>query len=81
MNRVVVLSLMLLLLLPLTFSISIKELLARYNFFAVTAQMNVTHYADFMVDSNNNGINDTLVFELTTNNAAGCFIFAFNLFD
>jgi len=76
-----VIFLILVLLLPLVYSISIKELLARYNFFAVTAQMNVTNYSDFMVDGNNNGINDTLVFELTTNNAAGSFIFAINLFD
>ena len=66
---------------PLAYPISIKELLARYNFFAVTAQMNVTSYADFMIDGNNNGINDTLVFELATNNAAGSFIFVISLFD
>ncbi len=66
---------------PVAYSISIKELLARYSFFAVTAQMNLTGYRDFMIDANNNGINDTLIFELTANNAAGSFIFAINLFD
>ena len=72
----------LILFLPLlAYSISIKELIARYSFSAVTAQMNVTNHTDFMIDKNNNGINDTLVFELATNSTAGTFVFVVNLFD
>lgn len=66
---------------PLVFSISVKELVARYSFSAATEQMNVTSHNDFMIDKNGNGINDTLVFELATNNTAGTFVFAVNLFD
>ncbi|MBI2656928.1 hypothetical protein HYX03_04255 [Candidatus Woesearchaeota archaeon] len=77
----VVMFLMLIIFLPLVFSISIKELISRYSFYAVTGQMNVTNFTDFMVDKNNNGLNDTLVLEFTTNNAAGNFIFAVDLFD
>lgn len=80
MRRVVAL-LILFLLVPSVASISIKELISKYLFSSSTPQMNVTGYADFMVDSNDNGINDTLVFELTTSNAAGNFIFVINLFD
>lgn len=43
--------------------------------------MNVTSHTDFMVDRDSNGVNDTLVFELTTNNTAGTFVFVINLFD
>ncbi|MBI2654277.1 hypothetical protein HYX02_05720 [Candidatus Woesearchaeota archaeon] len=66
---------------PLAFSISIKELISRYTFSTTTAQMNVTNHTDFMVDKDNNEANDTLVFELTTNNTAGTFVFVINLFD
>lgn len=72
---------LLVLLMPIAYSISIKELIARYSFSAATPQMNVTGYADFMVDKNNNGINDTLVIELATNNLNGNFIFIIDLFD
>ena len=60
---------------------SIKELISKYSFSIITPQINVTNYADFMIDEDNNGINDTLVLELTTNNVEGSFIFAVNLFD
>lgn len=73
--------LILLLSIPLASSISIRDLIARYSFSAAAIQMNVTNSADFMVDRNNNGVNDTLVFELTANNAAGPFIFAVDLYD
>ena len=79
MKGVVVL--VLLLLIPLAYSISIKELISRYSFSSVTSQMNVTDYIDFMIDKNNNGINDTLVFELATSNSNGNYIFIINLFD
>lgn len=79
MKGVVILAL--LLAIPLAYSISIRDLVARYSFSAAAVQMNLTDYTDFMVDRNNNGVNDTLVFELATNNAAGNFIFVINLFD
>jgi hypothetical protein len=66
---------------PLVFSISIRELVARYSFSAATQQMNITNYTDFMIDKNGNGINDLLVFELTSNNTAGTFVFAISLLD
>lgn len=68
-------------LIPLAYSVSIRGLVSRYAFSAQTQQMNVTNYADFMVDKNNNGANDTLIFELTINNTGGTFIFVLNLFD
>ncbi len=80
MNKGVVIFIFLLLI-PIVYSISIKELISRYSFSTVTFQMNVTNFTDFMIDKNNNGINDTLIFELTTNNTNGTFIFIINLFD
>ncbi|MBI2660242.1 hypothetical protein HYX07_03715 [Candidatus Woesearchaeota archaeon] len=80
MKRVVVFF-VLVLSIPLVFSISIKDLISKYSFSAATQQTNVTNHTDFMIDKNNNSVNDTLVFELTTNNTAGTFIFVINLFD
>ncbi|MBI2658569.1 hypothetical protein HYX05_00515 [Candidatus Woesearchaeota archaeon] len=68
-------------LIPLAYPITIKELVAKYDFSALTTQMSVTGYTDFMIDKNENEINDTLVFELTTLNTAGTFVFVINLFD
>jgi len=72
---------MLVLLIPLAYSISIRELLSRYSFSTSTLQMNVTGFNDFMADSDNNGINDTLILEIATSNSNGNFIFAANLND
>ena len=63
------------------YSISINELISRYRFSTSSSQVNITNYSDFMIDKNHNGINDTLVFELTTNNISGSFVFVINLFD
>ena len=81
MSKGVVVFLIVISTLPLVYPLSIKDLIARYSFSTASMQMNVTSFADYMVDKNNNGINDTLVFELTTSNAAGNFIFVINLFD
>ena len=62
-------------------SLSIRDLISRYSFSASTSQMNITAYSDYMIDRNNNGINDTLIIELTTSSTNGNFIFAAALFD
>src|SRR3989338_5266982 len=66
---------------PSAHSISIRDLISRYVFSAPATQVNVISYTDYMADKDNNGINDTLVLELATSNAAGNFIFVANLFD
>lgn len=81
MSRLGVGLLILLLLPTLVDALSIKDLIAKYDFSKSSPQINVTGYADFMEDRNGNGINDTLVFELTANNAKGEYIFVLNLFD
>lgn len=70
-----------LLVFPIAHSLSIKELISRYSFSASSAQINVTNFNDYMVDRNNDGLNDTLIIELSASNAAGSFIFAANLVD
>jgi len=62
-------------------SISLRELISRYIFSHTSAEISVVNHADFMVDKDNNGVNDTLVIELTTNSTDGNFIFVVNLFD
>ncbi|MBI2558083.1 hypothetical protein HYW20_02065 [Candidatus Woesearchaeota archaeon] len=71
----------LLLLIPSAYSISIKELISRYSFSASSPELDVTGFTDSMIDKDNNGINDTLVFELTASNGNGNYIFVINLFD
>ncbi len=66
---------------PLSYSISIKELISRYSFSASSQQINVLNHTDFMIDKDGNGINDTLVIQIATDNKNGQFIFAINLFD
>ena len=80
LRRAVILCI-LLLLIPLAYPLTIKDLLARYSFSVASQQFNVTGYTDFMTDENANGINDTLVFELETNNMQGTYVFVINLFD
>jgi len=73
--------LILLIIVPAAYSLSLKELISRYIFSASSVQMNVTSFTDYMIDNNGNGVNDTLVVELTSSNQAGNFIFAGNLID
>lgn len=81
MHKVVVIFSIFLVLSQLVYSISIKELLARFVFSTTSSQINVTDYIDLMIDKNNNGINDTLVFELKVNSNSGKFIFVIDIFD
>ncbi len=81
MQKGVALLLLALLAIPLAYPIPIKELIAKFDFSASSAQMNISSYADFMIDKNGNSINDTLVLDLTTQNTNGNFIFVINLHD
>ena len=49
MKGVVVL--VLLLFIPVAYSMSIKELISKYSFSIITPQINVTNYADFMIEA------------------------------
>ena len=81
MRKGAVLLLSLVFLIPSAYPLSIKDLIARYSFSATSPQINATEFNDFMIDKNSNGINDTLIIELSTKNSNGNFIFIINLFD
>lgn len=81
MKRGVVFAAILLFLLPLAHAISIKELISRYSFSKSSAQINITRYDDYMIDKNEDGINDTMIIELETDNQDGNYIFVVNLAD
>ena len=81
MNKWGVFLLILLIIVPAAYSLSLKELISRYIFSASSVQMNVTSFTDYMVDNNGDGVNDTLILELTASNQAGNFVFAGNLID
>ena len=76
-----VILLILLVIIPAAYSLSLKELISRYIFSASSVQMNITSFADYMIDKSGDGLNDTLILELTTSNQAGNFVFAGNLID
>ena len=81
MKRGLVIVLFFVILIPLASSMSLKELIEKYVFSASTPDVELTGYSDYMIDKNENGINDTLVFELISNNIDGNFIFIVNLLD
>lgn len=70
-----------LLLIPISFPISLNELINFFNYDFFTSEINVTLQNDIMIDKNNNGIDDTLIIELTTSNIAGTYFFVLDLFD
>ena len=80
MKKLVALIIVLAMVLPSSYSLSIKDIIAKYNFFVSTSQMDLTEYKDFIADKNKDGINDTLVFELGTSSIKGNFIFAISVF-
>src|SRR3989338_5026301 len=80
MKKLVALIIVLAMVLPSSYSLSIKDIIAKYNFFVSTSQMDLTEYKDFIAYKNKDGINDTLVFELGTSSIKGNFIFAISVF-
>ncbi len=69
------------LILPISYSLSIKEVLSRYSFSVNNDQAQLLNSTDVMIDSDNNGINDQLIIELHLNNSAGNYYFHANLLD
>ncbi len=62
------------------YSISINELISRYKF-DTSDKIKVISFNDFMLDKDNDNINDTLFLELTLNNSNGNYTFVANLID
>ncbi len=61
--------------------ISVRQLLNKYNFSMTSIQINVLNFSDYMVDTNYDGIGNRVIFELTTDNDYGNFIFVVNVYD
>ena len=70
-----------LLFIPTAFSITLQDLINFFNFNFFTKAINVTNQKDFMIGKNSNGIDDTLIIELTTNGNAGNYFFIIDLYD
>ena len=70
-----------LLFIPTAFSITLQDLINFFNFNFFTNAINVTNQKDFMIGKNSNGIDDTLIIELTTNGNAGNYFFIIDLYD
>ena len=69
------------LLVPSAASITLQDLISFFSFDFFTAAINVTNYNDFMIDQDNNGINDTLILELTVDGNSGNYLIAVDLHD
>jgi hypothetical protein len=57
----------------ITFSMSITDLISGYNFDTVSG-VNATLFNDFMIDTDTNGLNDTMVVEVVLNNSSPDYI-------
>src|SRR3989338_9604839 len=57
----------LVLLVPSAYSITLQELIDSYNFGYNDGTLNINLFNDYMVDSNSNGQNDTLIINITVN--------------
>ena len=80
MRKGVVVFFALVIIMPVAYSLSLKELVSRYLFSFSSDEISILNYTDYMADMDSNGINDTLVIELTAN-ANGNFIFVVNVLD
>ena len=69
------------LLVPSAASITLQDLISFFSFDFFTAAINVTNYNDFMIDQDNNGINDTLILELTVDGNSGNYLIVVDLHD
>lgn len=81
MNNKFFLILIFLLLIPVSFAISLQDLINFFNFDFFTSEINVTSYNDMMFDKDSNGANDTLAIELTTDGNAGEYLVSIDLHD
>ena len=61
-------------------NMTVEELIASYDFDFYNGTLNITAFDDYMIDSDNNSVNDTLIINLTTDadsSAAYFFIVSF----
>ena len=67
------------LVIPLVTSITVEQLINSYDFDFNAGIINVTIFNDYMIDSDNNSINDTLLINLTLNVSSGTYYFVSDL--
>ncbi|MBW2977120.1 hypothetical protein KY347_06785 [Candidatus Woesearchaeota archaeon] len=79
MKKLGILLILLLVLAPAVFPISLQDLIGFFNFDYSTAEITVTGSNDFMIDTNGNNISDMLVIELTTGGSEGNYVISVEL--
>lgn len=67
----------LILLIPSAYTITLQELIDSYNFGYNDGTLNINLFNDYMIDSNSNGQNDTLIINLTVNSTYTAFFEAY----
>ena len=65
--KLLLLCIILVFIIPNIYSLTLQELINSYNFGYNDDTLNITLFTDYMVDSNSNGANDTLIVNLTIN--------------
>src|SRR3989338_7636119 len=68
-------------LIPLSYSITLQDLIGFFSFNFFTASINITSQNDFMADKDGNNINDTLIIALATYGDAGNYLVVADLHD
>ena len=68
-------------LMPLSYPITLQDLIGFFDFGFSTAAINVTSQNDFMIDKDGNSANDTLIIEMATYGDAGNYLVVVDLHD
>src|SRR3989344_3921949 len=69
------------LIIPSAFSISLNDLINWFNFDFSGGSINATYYDDLMADKDNNNINDTFILELETNGNSWNYLVSVIVYD
>src|SRR3989338_1011077 len=69
------------LLVPSATSITLQDLISFFSFDFFTTAINVTNSTDFMINTNENDANDTMIIELKTNGDAGTYLIVVDVYD
>jgi len=71
--KLILVYLILILIVPSIFALTLQELIDSYNFGYNDGTLNINQFSDYMSDSNSNGQNDTLIINITVNSTYTAF--------
>src|SRR3989338_6620961 len=81
MRHILVLAMLFVLLLPLAYSITLKDLIDFFSFDFSSDEIDIISHSDLMIDKDGNGINDTLIIELEADAEQNDYLVVVDLHD